>query len=517
MVGVRSRSMLGALIGVLCAALAVGVGEAVAGFVRPAAAPVIAVGNRLILLTPESAKRSAINNFGSNDKTVLIWTIYVLLVVFGVLVGQLALRRLGYGLAGIAVFGAFGVYCALTANASRGTDVIPTLVGTAVAAAAMVMLVRVVQREDAANPRVEPALVERRGFLQAGAATAGLAVIAGLGGRAVQHSRFDVAAERNKVALPHPDEPAAALPRGTDLGKSGVAWQTPNGSFYRVDTALTLPQIPPAEWSLRVHGMVEREITINYQQLLARPLVEHWMTLCCVSNVVGGKLIGNARWLGARLPDLLREAGISAQADQLLLTSVDGMTIGAPAKVVMDGREALLAVGMNGRPLPVEHGFPVRTLVPGLYGYVSACKWIVDIEATTFAAGQAYWVEGGWLSGAQLPHIVLESRIDTPRSGAKLASGRPVAVAGVAWDQHVGVSKVELQVDDGPWLPARLATVPSTDTWRQWVVAWTPPKPGSYTLRVRATDGAGVPQTTVHAEPFPGAATGLHTISVHAT
>jgi DMSO/TMAO reductase YedYZ molybdopterin-dependent catalytic subunit len=513
---VRSRSLIGGLIGVLCAAVAVGVGEAVAAFVRPAAAPVIAVGNRIILLTPESAKRSAINSLGTNDKTFLLTAIYVLLAAFGALVGQLALRRLGYGLAGIAIFAGFGTYCALTAHASRSTDVLPTLVGAALAAAALVVLVRVVQHEDATSRAAEPVLYERRSLLQAGAATAGLAAIAGLAGRAVLHSRFDVAAERKQLALPRADRPAAPVPRGTDLRRSGTAWQTPNGSFYRVDTALVLPQIRPADWSLRVHGMVERELTIDYRQLLARPLVEHWITLCCVSNEVGGKLIGNARWLGARLADLLREAGISPDADQLLFSSADGMSIGAPTKVVMDGREALLAIGMNGRPLPVEHGFPVRTVVPGLYGYVSACKWIVDIEATTFAERHAYWVSGGWLSGARLPHIELESRIDTPRSGAKLAAGRPVAVAGVAWDQHVGVSKVELQVDDGPWLPARLASVPSTDTWRQWVVAWTPPRPGSYTLRVRATDAAGRPQTEHRADPFPAAATGLHTITVKA-
>lgn len=509
----RSRALLGALIGLLCAAVAVGVGEAAAAFVRPAAAPVIAVGNRVILLTPDSAKRSAIDTFGTSDKSVLIFLIYVLLGVFGVLIGQLAVRRLVYGLVGIAAFAAIGVYCALTANASRGTDVIPTLVGAAAAAVVMVALVRVVAADDATTGPPGPSLVERRAFLTAGAASAGLAVVAGYGGRAAQHARFDVTAARKQIALPTPVSAAATRPRGVDLGRSGVPWQTPDGEFYRVDTALRVPQILPQQWSLRIHGMVARELSLSYADLTSRPLVERWITLCCVSNEVGGDLVGNARWLGARLPDLLREAGLSPECDQLLMSSSDGMTIGAPAKVVMDGRDALVAVGMNGAPLPVEHGFPARVVVPGLYGYVSACKWVVDIKATTFAAESAYWITGGW---AQQNAIKLESRIDTPRSGARVPAGRPVAVAGVAWDQHVGVSAVEVQVDDGAWLPARLATVPSADTWRQWVVLWTPPQPGGYTLRVRATDAAGNPQIEQHADPFPSGATGLHTISVHA-
>ena len=505
----RSRALLGALIGVLCAAVAVGVGEAAAAFARPAAAPVIAVGNRVILLTPSSAKRSAIDTFGTSDKSVLVAMIYVLLVLFGVLLGQLAVRRLWYGLAGIAVFAAFGVYCALTSHASRGTDVIPTLVGAAAAAVVLVVLVRALDTAEQTD-------AGRRVFLQGSAAAAGLAVIAGFGGRAAQHSRFDVAGARSRVALPAPVGVAALLPRGADLGRSGMPWQTSNGLFYRVDTALSVPQIDPRSWSLRIHGMVQREIRLGYDELLRRPLVERWITLCCVSNEVGGNLIGNARWLGARLAELLREAGISPDSDQLLMTSSDGMTVGAPAKVVLDGRDALLAVGMNGAPLPVEHGFPVRVVVPGLYGYVSACKWVVDINATTFVAHEAYWPQGGWTSGQLETAIRLQSRIDTPRSGRTVTAGRPTAIAGVAWDQHVGVSAVEVQVDDGPWLPARLGRVPSIDTWVQWVLAWTPPSPGTYRLRVRATNALGRVQTGQVTPVFPSGATGLHTITVQA-
>jgi DMSO/TMAO reductase YedYZ molybdopterin-dependent catalytic subunit len=512
---VRSRTPIGWLIGLLSAAVAVGVGELVAAFVRPAAAPVIAVGNRIIVLTPESVKRPTINSVGTNDKVLLLGGIYLLLVVLGAAVGALALRSLRAGVAGVAAIGAFGAYCALTANGSHSSDVIPTLVGTAASAAALVVLVRIAggARKPGDTDTVRPVLPNRRTFLQGGAATAALAAVAGFGGRAAQHSRSNVAAARAKIALP-PAAGDSAVPVGADLGRSGVPWATPNGSFYRIDTALALPQIDPRTWQLRIHGMVDKEVTLTYDDVLARPMIERWITLCCVSNDVGGNLVGNALFRGTRLADLLREAGVQPKADQLLLRSYDGYTFGAPTDVVMDGRDALLAVGMNGAPLPIEHGFPARTVVPGLYGYVSACKWIVDIEATTFAAEQAYWVQGGW---SPEPPIQLQSRIDTPRTHKTVPVGRPVAIAGVAWDQHVGVSKVEVQVADGPWQAARLAQVPSTDTWRQWVLAWTPDKPGDYRLRVRATDASGAVQPTQVREPFPSGATGLHTITVRVT
>jgi DMSO/TMAO reductase YedYZ molybdopterin-dependent catalytic subunit len=519
----RARTLgLGALVGVLCAGVAVGVGEAVAAFVRPPAAPVIAVGNRFVRLTPESVKRWAIRNFGTNDKHVLLTGIYVVLAVFAIVVGILAVRRLVYGLVGIAVFGALGVYAALTQPAAHSSDVVPTLFGATAAAAALVTLIRTLPLESAVSGaetadsrggvRADGAL-ERRRFLQVGVASAGVAVVGGLGGRAAQHARFDVAAARAKVALPAAVD-AAAAPAGADLGQTRLPWQTPNSDFYRIDTALEVPQVNPDTWSLRIHGMVDREVKLSFAELLQRPLIERWITLCCVSNPVGGTLVGNALFRGARLADLLREAGVHDASDQLLMTSVDGMTIGAPTKVVMDGRDALVAVGMNGAPLPVAHGFPARIVVPGLYGYVSACKWVVDIEATTFDKAAAYWVTGGW---AQQTDIKLMSRIDTPRNTSKVAAGRPAPIAGVAWDQHVGVSKVEVQVNDGPWLPARLAEVPSTDTWRQWVVDWTPPNPGEYTVRARATDGRGQPQADYYRDVFPSGATGLHTILVHAT
>jgi DMSO/TMAO reductase YedYZ molybdopterin-dependent catalytic subunit len=522
------RGGIGALVGLLSAAVALGVGETVAAFVRPTAAPVIAVGNRFIALTPESVKRWAIRNFGTNDKNALLSGIYLFLALFAVAVGILALRRLAYGIAGVVGFGLIGSYAALTARAHHVSDVVPTIFGTAAGVAVMILLTRAAGNDgllsqpdsgggaaDSGGGTADPGgwVPPRRRFIQASAATAGLAALTGFGGRAAQHARFDVAAVRAKVRLPTAVETAPTLPSGVDLGKSQVPWQTPNASFYRIDTALSVPQIDPNTWSLRIHGMVDREVTLTYADLTARPLIERWITLCCVSNVVGGGLISNARFLGARLPDILNLAGVHPAADQLVMSSPDGMTIGAPTAVVMDGRDAMIAIGMNGVPLPVEHGFPARVVVPGLYGYVSACKWVVDIEATTYSAKVAYWAQGGWDAKTD---IKLQSRIDTPHNGGKVAVGQPVAVAGIAWDQHVGVSKVEVQVNNGEWLPTRLATVPSTDTWRQWVLAWTPTAPGSYTLRVRATDAAGSVQTAQVADVFPRGATGLHTISVHA-
>ncbi len=512
------RLWAGAVVGLLAAGVALGVGEAVAAFVRPAAAPIIAVGNRVIALTPQPVKDWAIRTFGTSDKTMLLTGIYVLLAVVATGVGVLAVRHVAFGVAGVAAFAAFGCYCALTAEAAQASDVTPTIVGAVAGAAALLVLCRAVgsSRGEPDPERDNAAFADRRRFLLGSAAFAGLAVLSGLGGRLAQHARFNAERARRAVALPPPASPAGGptgRPGRFDLGKSGVPWQTPNGDFYRVDTALAVPQVDPNSWSLRIHGMVDRPITLSYQDILDRPLIERWITLCCVSNEVGGSLVGNAQFLGAPLLDIMREAGVHPGADQLLMTSVDGMTIGCPAAVALDGRDSMLAVGMNGEPLPVSHGFPVRVVVPGLYGYTSACKWVTDIEATTFARRAAYWVQGGWLPH---PEISLASRIDRPSDNELLDVGKPVAVAGVAWDQHVGVSAAQLQVNDGPWQDARLAPVPSTDTWRQWVLAWTPPAAGRYRLRVRAVDGSGTPQSSATHRPYPGAASGLHAVTVRA-
>jgi DMSO/TMAO reductase YedYZ molybdopterin-dependent catalytic subunit len=507
--GVRVRGVVSAVVGLLTAFTGLGVGELAAVFVRPEASPLIAVGNRLITLTPGSVKRSAIESVGADDKPLLLTGIVLVVAVFGLFLGQWAVRDLRAGLAGVSLFAAFGIYCAATADASRGADVIPAIAGAAAAAAVLVVLVRLARRADVADTDGD-----RRRLLLGGAATAALAALAGFGGRAAQHARFSVASARADVQLPAPAVTEPALPAGVDLGKSGVPWATPNGRFYRIDRALTVPQIDPKDWRLRIHGMVDRPTTLTYDELLARPLVEHWVTLCCVSNEVGGDLVSNALFRGAPLADVLREAGIHPGADQLLMTGAEGTTIGAPTAAALDGRAAMLAVGMNGQPLPLAHGFPVRVVIPGLYGYVSACKWVVDLKATTFASERAFWVQNGWYQ--QTP-IVLMSRIDRPHSGAALTKGTTVAIAGVAWDQHVGVSRVEVQIGEGSWQQARLAAVPSADTWRQWVLPWTPQQAGSYRIRVRAVDARGAAQDETGAPPGPGGATGLHAITVHVT
>jgi DMSO/TMAO reductase YedYZ molybdopterin-dependent catalytic subunit len=322
--------------------------------------------------------------------------------------------------------------------------------------------------------------------------------------------RFNVAALRAAVRLPAAAFKAPAVPAGTALEIGGITpFYTSDNSFYRVDTDLVVPQVSPQEWTLRITGMVDRQLELSFADLLRLPLIEHDMTLVCVSNQVGGPYAGNARWLGASLPALLRKAGIQRGADQVLSTGTDGMTISTAVDTIMDGRQALIAVGMNGQALPTEHGFPARMLVPGLYGYVSATKWVTELEVTTFASQQAYWTQRGY---ARQALIQTESRIDVPKPLAQVNAGRQ-AVAGVAWAPHRGISRVEVNIDDGPWHVARLAAADGTDTWRQWWWVWDAPS-GLHTLQVRATDGTGAVQTKSQAGVFPSGATGWDSVVV---
>ncbi|MGW1141681.1 molybdopterin-dependent oxidoreductase, partial [Streptomyces zhihengii] len=321
-----------------------------------------------------------------------------------------------------------------------------------------------------------------------------------------------------RPAAPQPRPPSTPppLPPGAALRVPGLQpFVTPNKDFYRVDTALVVPKVDATAWRLRIHGRgVRTPLTLTFQDLLRRALVERDITLTCVSNEVGGPYVGNARWIGVPLAGLLREAGVrppsrGGPADQLVSRSVDGMTIGTPVDDVMDGRDALLAVGMNGEPLPFDHGFPVRMVVPGLYGYVSACKWIEDIELTTFDAYDAYWVKRDWAREAP---VKTQSRIDTPKPFARPGAGT-VMVAGVAWAQHRGIEAVEVRVDDGPWRRADLAAEHTADTWRQWSWPWKA-TPGSHTLTVRATDGTGATQTDRRTRTIPDGASGWHSVVV---
>ncbi|HTX28589.1 MAG TPA: molybdopterin-dependent oxidoreductase [Streptosporangiaceae bacterium] len=349
----------------------------------------------------------------------------------------------------------------------------------------------------------------RRSFLAASAATAGVAAVAGLAGRLLAE-RSSVANARNALRIPKPAATVPGLPPGVNLNVPGITpFVTSDNAFYRVDTAIVLPQVDPSSWQLRIHGMVSNEITLTFDELIRRPLIEDWVTLCCVSNPVGGPYIGNALWLGASLASVLRDAGVKAGANQLLCTSVDGFTSGTPIQTVMDGRDALLAVAMNGQPLPIAHGFPVRMVVPGLYGYVSATKWVTDIEVTTFSQAYAYWAVRGW---SQQAPIKTESRIDVPTGTNTIQAGK-TAVAGVAWAQHKGIDAVHVRVDSGPWNQATLAAVPGIDTWRQWVWYWDA-TPGNHLIECRATDVTGYTQTGLDEPPEPNGATGYPQVQV---
>jgi DMSO/TMAO reductase YedYZ molybdopterin-dependent catalytic subunit len=349
---------------------------------------------------------------------------------------------------------------------------------------------------------------DRRAFLEAVLVSAATVAAAGVATRLGGGTA--AIASRAKVRLPPAADPAGAVPAGAMLPVDGLPpYLTPNDDFYRIDTALNPPDVPAGSWRLRIHGLVDNDLDLDFSDLLQRRLVERRVTLTCVSNEVGGDLVGNAQWLGVPLADLLDEAGIQPGADALLSTSVDGFTAGTPIAAVTDGRDALVAIGMNGEPLPIVHGFPARLVVPGLYGYVSATKWVTDIEVTRFDDFRAYWTDRGW---AEQAPIKTASRIDVPAASAELEAGRH-AVAGVAWAQGRGVERVEVRVDDGTWVEARLGTEDGQATWRQWVYEWDA-GPGEHTLAVRATDGTGQTQPSGSTPPRPDGATGWHTREV---
>jgi DMSO/TMAO reductase YedYZ molybdopterin-dependent catalytic subunit len=370
--------------------------------------------------------------------------------------------------------------------------------------------------------------MDRRKFVAAAAGTAVTAAAAGVGGELLLKKRFPakvptmtapVAGPSASMPVSPPAKfepiqiaPMQPLPADETLSIPGLSpFFTPNAQFYRVDTALTIPKVKAETWELRIHGMVDRPMVLTYEQLAQMPMTEHDVTLTCVSEAVGGGYIGNAHWQGTLLAPVLRKAGIQSGAQQIVMRDVQGMTIGVATDPVMDGRESLLAVGMNGQPLPAAHGYPVRVVVPGLYGYVSATKWVVDMELTTFGAYDAYWVKMGW---SQQAPIKTESRIDVPKTNASVAAGQ-VTIAGVAWAQHKGVEAVEVGID-GTFYTATIAAQDTIDTWRQWYYAWNA-TPGQHVLQVRATDQTGYTQTAVKHRTEPNGATGYHTINVNVT
>jgi DMSO/TMAO reductase YedYZ molybdopterin-dependent catalytic subunit len=503
MAGVMKTS---GLAGLLTGAVALGVAELTAAVTGPNGAPVTAVGETAINLTPVPVKEFAITHFGTHDKAALVTGIVMLLAAFAVLIGVLAVRRLAYGLAALAVFAAVGVAAAVSQGG--GLNVVPTLAGAAVAGVTLVLMVHAIRGTASAGGPGGKGL-ERRRLLIVGAGAAALGVAAGGLGN-VLLGRFSVASSRAAVRLPGAAVPAPAVPAGTDLGIPGLTpFMTSNASFYRVDTDLLLPQVPPETWTLRIDGMVARPVELTFAELLKMPLTEADITLVCVSNQVGGIYNGNATWLGLPLAALLRRAGVRAGADQVLSAATDGMTISTPVAAIMEGRNALLAVGMNGQPLPVAHGFPARMIVPGLYGYVSATKWVTKLTLTTFARQKAYWTQRGY--SAQAP-IKTESRIDVPKPLSQVKAGH-VTVAGVAWAPAKGIAKVEVSADNGPWRQATLAASGGIDTWRQWMWGWDA-RPGLHNLRVRATDNSGATQTRQRAYPVPNGASGWDSVVV---
>ncbi|WNF30423.1 molybdopterin-dependent oxidoreductase [Streptomyces sp. C11-1] len=517
-----ARETLAALSGLLAGFAALTVAELVSAAVRPEASPVTAVGGAAIDRTPAGVKDWAIRNFGESDKFVLQLGIVVTLALFALAVGVLALRHRRAGSAAVLAFGVVGAAAAVSRPDSTGlVDGLPSLVGAAAGAVLLYVLIGSLTRPRRISGEEQHAYEEsgwdRRGFLIAATAAAAASTVAGAVGRTLNgRSSQDAVASRTAVRLPAPASPAQPIPAGARLRVPGLPpFTTPNNKFYRVDTALVVPKVDANTWRLRIHGKgVRRDREFTYQDLLERPLIEREITLCCVSNEVGGPYIGHARWIGVRLADLLKEAGVKppsrgGKADQIIARSVDGMTLGTPVEDVMDGRDAMLAVGMNGEPLPFVHGFPVRMLVPGLYGYVSACKWIEDIELTTFDEYDAYWVKRKW---ARKAPIKTQSRIDTPKPFGRPGAGT-VMVAGVAWAQHRGISKVEIRVDDGPWRPAQLAEQSTVDAWRQWSYPWQA-TPGGHTLTVRATDGTGAVQTEKRTKTVPDGASGWHSVVV---
>ncbi len=501
-----------ALAGVLAAGLTIAVAELVAalllrtGRAGGTPSPVLAVGAAFIDRTPHWLKDFAVATFGTNDKTVLLLGIAVVLAVAAAVAGLLASRRRGIGLAVVVALAAVAGAAVLSRPGSSSIDLLPTVAG---GVAGLLSLDALSARARAA---VHPGLgIDRRAFVRLAGGTGAVAVLGGGLAQLLGRSTRATLASRAQVVLPAPVAPDA-VPLGAALasvrGLSPLV--TPVDAFYRIDTALSVPQVSSDSWSLRVHGMVEEEVEMSFAELLAMPLVDRMVTLSCVSNEVGGDLIGNQVWRGYLLRELLAKARPTAQADMVLSTSADGWTAGTPLDALTDPRrDAMLAVGMDGEPLPIDHGFPVRMVVPGLYGYVSATKWVVDLEVTRFDRAEGYWTPRGW--SARGP-IKTESRIDVPRAGASIAAGT-VAVAGVAWAPHRGIDRVQVRVDDGPWQAAELGEGGNADTWRQWVWRWEA-TPGDHVLAVRATDGTGEVQTAQQAEPAPDGASGWHTIAL---
>ncbi|GAA4929453.1 DMSO/TMAO reductase YedYZ molybdopterin-dependent catalytic subunit [Actinomycetospora succinea] len=529
-----------ALCGLLGVAAALAVGDLVAGLLSPASSPVLAVGGQFIRLTPEWLKAFAIATFGVYDKLALLLGIAVVLVLMAAAAGLGSRRSAAPGAVVIVVLGVVAVASATAAPVFSLVDLVAPLAALAAGLAVWFGLHRLAMRraaavassddgsapdeegsEDAPSSSEQPTVhrtgpvgrlgAARRRFLLGVVGAAAGAGAAAVAGRWLAAAGGADASRAAVGALPDAPGPLADL-SGADFAAQGTpTWLTPNNAFYRIDTALQVPQLTTRDYALRIHGLVDRELRLSYDDLRARRLVEAPITMTCVSNEVGGSLISNAVFLGVPLADLLAEVGVRPEAQQIASTSVDGFTTGTPVAAVTDGRAAMLALAMNGEPLPVEHGFPVRMVVPGLYGFVSGCKWLTDMELTTFGEFTSYWEQRGW---AEQAPVKTQSRIDVPRAGGTVLAGR-TTLAGVAWAQHTGVARVEVRADGGAWQDAELARDVSIDTWRMWRTE-VDLAPGAHRLQVRATDRGGDTQVATPSLTIPDGASGWHTVDVTA-
>jgi DMSO/TMAO reductase YedYZ molybdopterin-dependent catalytic subunit len=520
-----ARLTAAALAGLVSAGVALGAGELTAGIDDRLASPVEAVAGEVINRVPRSVERFAIETFGTNDKLALVVGILAFSAVLGAVLGVASRRRPRVGTLGLAAFAAAGVLASPAGPRTSLLAGLPSVVaGLAGALCLGSLLARAPSRDATApttrNDRLPPpamamaapvatprggAVASRRAFLGIAAALGAAGAFAAAGGRALR-SRFSAAESRANVVLPSAARPGPPLPpaaTGLEVGVPGVTpFVTPNADFYRVDTALVVPQVRAEDWVLSVTGMVDEPFELTFDELLERDLIEADITMTCISNPVGGDLIGHARWLGVLTRELLEEARPRAGADQLVGRSVDGYTCGFPVAAAY-GRDSIVAVGMNGEPLPLKHGFPARLVTSGLYGYVGSTKWLTELEVTTFDAFDQYWVRRGYAERAPIKTM---ARIDTPRSLERVAAG-PVAVGGVAWAQTRGIEAVEVRVDDGSFRAAQLAEALNRDSWRQWRFDWDA-VPGRHTLTVRAVDGRGETQTEARADIVPDGASG---------
>ncbi|UQS22197.1 molybdopterin-dependent oxidoreductase [Amycolatopsis thermalba] len=492
----RLSAPVAGLIGVIALVAALGTGHLVAGFVGAGASPFFAVGNAAIDVSPGWLKDFAVRAFGTADKAVLLTGMAVVALVLAVAAGLASRRRPAPGLVFVSVVGVLGGAAVFTRPDLGQIALLAPVVSLVAGLAVFAWLHR-----TALDGQYSSAA--RRNFLLAVAG----AGAAGVAGQLVGASK-DAEGSRAAVGPLIPARTAPPVPAGADFAKFGTPpFLTPNADFYRIDTALVVPQVRTEDWSLRIHGMVDRETTYSWSGIRNRPLVERIVTLCCVSNPVGGPYISTARFVGVDLAELLAEAGVAPGAEQVFSTSADGWTAGTPVAAMADPSVgAMLAIGMNGEPLPVEHGFPARLVVPGLYGYVSATKWVTDLEVTTWDARTPYWLRRGWAKHAP---IKTQSRIDAPRGPV---TAGPVRVAGIAWAQHTGIDRVEVSVDDGPWEPAQLSTEVTVDAWRMWWADVAAAR-GNHVVRVRATDRSGYTQTDQLADVLPDGATGWHAIT----